>query len=77
MQNVLTTRRNNRTGLGIRALACALMMGLFAVAGNAQVSSYGEKSAGENRGDELPQVPEGWRLPAFERTASAECSVSR
>lgn len=34
-------------------VVCALMLG---VAGSAQVSSYGDKEVGQNRGDELPQV---------------------
>jgi protein SCO1 len=35
------------------ALLCCALLGASAVA---QVSSYGDKEAGENRGDELPQV---------------------
>ncbi len=54
MQTALTTRRCLRSfGAGGAAL-CALM--LAASSSGAQVSSYGDKAAGENRGDELPQV---------------------
>ena len=35
------------------AVVCALMLGGV---GRAQVSSYGDKEVGQNRGDELPQV---------------------
>jgi protein SCO1/2 len=38
------------------ALACLLGAALLCVAGTAQVSSYGDKQQGENRGDELPKV---------------------
>jgi len=39
-----------------RAVVCALALGLFGGVVQAQVSSYADKSVGENRGDELPQV---------------------
>jgi protein SCO1/2 len=49
-----TTRRTQ--GAAIAALlGCALWCG----AGAAQVSSYGDKQQGENRGDELPKVLKG------------------
>ncbi len=39
------------------AAVCALLAGcLFASRSSAQVSSYGDKQAGENSGDQLPQV---------------------
>ena len=49
-----TTRRieANKT-LALSVLGCSLLSGLAAVA---QVSSYGDKQAGQNRGDELPIV---------------------
>jgi protein SCO1/2 len=39
-----------------RAVVCVLALGLCGGVVQAQVSSYGDKSVGENRGDELPQV---------------------
>jgi protein SCO1/2 len=56
MQSTRTIRRNDRTGFKVCAAVCALMLGMFGAAASAQVSSYGDKSVGENRGDELPQV---------------------
>jgi protein SCO1 len=38
------------------ALSCALFGCLLLASASAQVSSYGDKEAGENRGDELPKV---------------------
>src|ERR1700744_4951596 len=55
MQSMDTIRRRKGTRFGVRAGVCALMLGLCGVAA-AQVSSYGDKDQGENRGDELPQV---------------------
>ena len=43
-------------GWRARALGCALAACLLAATAVAQVSSYGDKQMGENRGDELPQV---------------------
>ncbi len=43
-------------GLGKAAIGCVLAGCLSAATGLAQVSSYGDKSAGENTGDQLPQV---------------------
>ncbi|HZL25541.1 MAG TPA: SCO family protein [Acidobacteriaceae bacterium] len=54
-QSVDTIRRGSRTRFGVRAVVCALMLVLCGVAA-AQVSSYGDKEEGQNRGDELPQV---------------------
>jgi protein SCO1/2 len=51
-----TIRRSVRTRYGLRSIVCALAFGLFAGAVHAQVSSYGDKEVGENRGDELPHV---------------------
>jgi protein SCO1/2 len=43
-----------------RALGAAAVCGLLAAAlASAQVSSYGDKTEGENRGDELPKVLKG------------------
>jgi protein SCO1/2 len=53
MQSVGTIRRVGRTGFGVLAAVCVLML---CGAVSAQVSSYGDKEVGENRGDELPQV---------------------
>ena len=48
--------RMKGTAKRIRRVACALMLaGTFASA-SAQVSSYGDKSMGDQHGDELPQV---------------------
>jgi len=55
MQSVDTIRRRKGTRFGVRAVACALALVLSGVAA-AQVSSYGDKEEGQNRGDELPQV---------------------
>jgi protein SCO1/2 len=55
MQSVDTIRRREGTRFGVRAVVCALMLGLCGIAA-AQVSSYGDKEEGQNRGDELPQV---------------------
>jgi protein SCO1/2 len=49
-----TTRKLRTRFAG--AAVCALVLGLFAGSGRAQVSSYGDKEVGQNRGDELPQV---------------------
>src|SRR5665213_430229 len=54
-QRVDTIRRGGCTRFGVRAVVCALMLGLAGVA-CAQVSSYGDKEEGQNRGDELPTV---------------------
>jgi len=43
-------------GLGRLAAGCLLAGCLSAATGFGQVSSYGEKQGGENRGDQLPQV---------------------
>ncbi len=55
MQSLDTVRRGKGTRFGVRAVVCALALMLCGVAA-AQVSSYGDKDQGENRGDELPQV---------------------
>ncbi len=54
MQTKSTIRPNDRT----RRLAalCVVAIGVLAGGVHAQVSSYGDKQAGENRGDELPRV---------------------
>ena len=49
-----TTRRTR-----VAATACLLGCALWCGAGMAQVSSYGDKQQGENRGDELPKVLKG------------------
>jgi protein SCO1/2 len=54
MMHQHTTRRTQWAGAAA-LLACALWCG----AGMAQVSSYGDKQQGENRGDELPKVLKG------------------
>jgi protein SCO1 len=51
----LSAMRIKGTAKMIRVLACALMLAGACVA-SAQVSSYGEKSMGDQHGDELPQV---------------------
>jgi protein SCO1/2 len=56
MQSLTTIRRNVWTRYGVRAALCALALGIFAGGVHAQVSSYGDKEVGENRGDELPRV---------------------
>jgi protein SCO1 len=55
MQSVITNRQKLRTRYG-RAVVCALALGLLGGTVRAQVSSYGDKEVGQNRGDELPQV---------------------
>jgi protein SCO1/2 len=55
MQSVDTIRRRKGTRFGVRVVACVLALVLGGVAA-AQVSSYGDKEEGQNRGDELPQV---------------------
>jgi len=55
MQSVDTMRRGMSTRFGVRAVVCAVAMMLCGAAA-AQVSSYGDKDQGENRGDQLPQV---------------------
>ncbi len=47
-----TTRRKHWLRYGVAAAACILAVGMA----SAQVSSYGDKEEGVNRGDELPQV---------------------
>jgi protein SCO1 len=52
----MTDRRTiRRKGMGA-TVRCGLASLLLAGSAVAQVSSYGEKQAGENRGDELPKV---------------------
>lgn len=48
-----------RTTSNRAAFAAILGVALLCVAGSAQVSSYGDKQQGENRGDELPKVLKG------------------
>jgi protein SCO1 len=55
MLSVSTIRLLLRSRFG-RAAVCVLALGLLGGTVRAQVSSYGDKDAGENRGDELPQV---------------------
>jgi protein SCO1/2 len=55
MQKTITIRHLLRSRFG-RAAVCVLALGLLGGVIRAQVSSYGDKDAGENRGDELPQV---------------------
>ena len=55
MLSVSTIRHSMRGQFG-RAVVCALALGLLGGVARAQVSSYGDKEVGENRGDELPQV---------------------
>ncbi|MEO7030329.1 MAG: SCO family protein [Acidobacteriaceae bacterium] len=50
-----TTRNNFGSRFGC-AVVCAFAMGLWGGVLQAQVTSYGDKQVGENRGDELPQV---------------------
>ncbi len=45
-----------RKALGLAAFSCALLCGFVLPSASAQVSSYGDKSQGDNRGDELPNV---------------------
>ncbi len=45
-----------RRSLGLAALGCLLLGGFVSQAASAQVTSYGDKSQGDNRGDELPNV---------------------
>ena len=53
----LSTMRTNGTAKLIRRVACALMLGCaFVASASAQVASYGDKSMGDQHGDELPQV---------------------
>ena len=53
MMNISTIRAGRRTaGIGCAVLCCAAM----SVCGFAQVSSYGDKQAGDNSGNELPRV---------------------
>lgn len=49
-------RRSTIRGWCKAAAACALACSFQAVAGWAQVSSYGDKQSGENTGDQLPRV---------------------
>ena len=49
------TNRHLIRSLGVKAVLCALVLA-GGVVGSAQVSSYGDKAMGENRGDELPKV---------------------
>ena len=53
MKSMHTIRRIVRTHTATSTVLCAL---LLAVTASAQVSSYADKSAGENTGDQLPQV---------------------
>jgi protein SCO1/2 len=55
MNQQTTTRRTTRTAI----LSCLLGCALLCVAASAQVTSYGDKQQGENRGDELPRVLKG------------------
>lgn len=55
MHSAHTIRKNFRSRFG-RAMVCVLALGLLGGALRAQVTSYGDKQVGENRGDELPQV---------------------
>ena len=48
--------RMKGTAKRIRRVACALMLAGACVAASAQVASYGDKSMGDQHGDELPQV---------------------
>ena len=57
MNWVSTMRTRKGSGVGRLALSCALACSLIApLALSAQVSSYGDKAAGENQGDQLPQT---------------------
>ncbi len=51
-------QRDIERGLRCAAMAsvCAILLATAALRASAQVSSYGDKAAGENTGDQLPQV---------------------
>lgn len=52
-----STIRTKGTAKMIRCVfGCLMLAGVFVAAASAQVSSYGEKSMGDQHGDELPQV---------------------
>ena len=51
----MNVMRTVRRGLGAAAMVCLLTTSLA----SAQVSSYGDKSTGQNTGDELPKVLKG------------------
>jgi protein SCO1/2 len=56
----MTQQRTSRHGIRKAAMfACLLGCALVCVAASAQVASYGDKTQGENRGDELPKVLQG------------------
>lgn len=56
MSGMSTIRKSGKTGAMRLVSACALASVLFAPALSAQVSSYGDKTAGVNQGDQLPQT---------------------
>ena len=51
-----TTARGAWSAAKCCVVLAALCCGLFAASASGQVSSYGDKEAGENSGDQLPQV---------------------
>lgn len=56
MGNTSTMRRNG-TAKMVRRFACGIALAAaFVASASAQVSSYGDKSMGDEHGDELPQV---------------------
>ena len=52
----MSTMRTKGTAKLMRRVACGLMLAGSFVCASAQVSSYGDKSMGDQHGDELPQV---------------------
>ena len=56
MRNASTMRTNGTAKMLRYALSGLLLAGVLVASASAQVSSYGDKSMGDEHGDELPQV---------------------